>query len=55
MPKTPILIFGRDISHLPRGCIFMIGCLGIFILYIVYGGVQVSGFENAVCCLYFHL
>ncbi|KAH9280533.1 Adenosine 3'-phospho 5'-phosphosulfate transporter 2 [Echinococcus granulosus] len=40
MPKSPVLIFGQDVSCLPKGCIFMIGSLGIFILYIVYGGVQ---------------
>ncbi|VDM17360.1 unnamed protein product [Hydatigera taeniaeformis] len=40
MLKSPIFIFGQDISYLPKGCIFMIGSLGIFILYIVYGGVQ---------------
>ncbi|VDK40650.1 unnamed protein product [Taenia asiatica] len=40
MLRSPIFIFGQDISYLPKGCIFMIGSLGIFILYIVYGGVQ---------------
>ncbi|CDS37567.1 adenosine 3' phospho 5' phosphosulfate [Echinococcus multilocularis] len=40
MPKSPVLLFGQDVSYLPEGCIFMIGSLGIFILYIVYGGVQ---------------
>ncbi|KAM7541668.1 hypothetical protein Aperf_G00000016701 [Anoplocephala perfoliata] len=38
--KSPVLIFGQDVSHLPQGCIFMIGACGIFILYVVYGGAQ---------------
>lgn len=41
MRNSPVLIFGQDVSHLPEGCIFMIGCMGIFILYLTYGAVQV--------------
>ncbi|VDO14346.1 unnamed protein product [Rodentolepis nana] len=37
---SPVLIFGMDLSHLPQGCIFMIGSVGIFILYIIYGWTQ---------------
>ncbi|KAM3174115.1 hypothetical protein ACTXT7_011189 [Hymenolepis weldensis] len=40
VPTSPVLIFGKDISHLPQGCIFITGSVGIFILYIIYGWAQ---------------
>uniref|UniRef100_A0A5K3EGA7 Adenosine 3'-phospho 5'-phosphosulfate transporter 2 n=2 Tax=Mesocestoides corti TaxID=53468 RepID=A0A5K3EGA7_MESCO len=46
MQGSPVRIFGKDVSHLPEGLIFIIGSVGIFVLYIVYGGVQEFLFKN---------
>ncbi|KAL7059107.1 hypothetical protein AAHC03_013260 [Spirometra sp. Aus1] len=45
--SSPVRIFGKDLSHLSEPCLFFIGCLGIFILYLIYGAVQEYLFKSS--------
>ncbi|VDL92064.1 unnamed protein product [Schistocephalus solidus] len=40
--SSSVRIIGQDLSHLSEPCLFFIGCCGIFILYLIYGAVQVE-------------